>query len=1252
VEASGGDTSTKRTIHVTTAGTLPNLISDAEKYTIEELTLTGELNGTDFRLLRDMAGNNYLGQNTDGKLKVLDMSEARIVAGGEKYLDTDNLIEQKGRFRYMIEKADELPQHVFHGCKLTEVNMPNSLNSIANHTFAFCSELSSVTIPSTVNSIGSSVFWDCKSLVSATIPSSVSFLGDCSFYGCSSLTSITIPNNVTSIESATFQGCSGMTSIIIPNSVTSIGESSFRDCSSLNSISIPNSVTSIGDFSFYGCSGLTSITIPSNVSSIGVLAFYGCVSLVSIKVENKNTTYDSRNDCNAIIETSTNTIILGCKNTLIPNNVISIGRYAFRGCTGLTSIIIPRSVTSIEDYAFRDCSSLSSISIPNSMSSIGQGAFSGCSSLTSITLPNGVTNIGSSAFYRCSNLTSVISEIVNPFEIEELVFWSISPNATLTVPSGTKSKYQSTNYWNKFTNIVEASGDDTSTKRTIHVATAGTLPNLISESEKYTIEELTLTGELNGTDFRLLRDMAGNNYLGQNTDGKLNVLDLSGTRIVAGGEKYLDTDEVAGISYVGTYHHEILQNNEIPKWVFFACNLNKIVLPNSIKAIGFESFGFCRKLASIIMPNSLMSIGYYSFHNCRALTSITIPNSVTYIDDYAFCGCAGLSSLTIPNSVTGIASSAFNDCSGLTSIKVEDGNAIYDSRNGCNAIIETSIIDSSWSTLVLGCKNTVIPNTVTSIGDYAFYGCSGLTSITIPNSVKKIYSNAFRGCSGLTSLIIPNSVVSIESHAFEDCSSLSSITIPNSLTSIGLSVFSGCGGLTSIISEIVDPFEISDDVFSDYTKATLTVPSGTKSKYQATNYWNKFTNIVEASGGSTATEVTFTSNQITYKGTVSSKTAEVKSVDTGVANLEVPSSVSYDGTTYQVTSIADDALSNRTFNYVSLPSTVKTVSSSTFYNSRLGALIWKASASLSSSVFSNMAMPVSSNFLLYVNSTSYAPSNVKNVVINSSAQTILLSDDGGDFYCPKAFTAQSISYTHNYSMTTGGSGKGWETLALPFDVQKIEHSTKGILTPFALYDTNSTSQRPFWLYELGSNGFRRSEGIKANTPYIISMPNNTSYDSEYVLTGDVTFSATSVQVRVTSSVTTAISGSKRFVPAFSTVAKGSSVYALNVSNQKVSNSSSYDSGSRFISNLRSVYPFEAYMTTSSSGARMLNIGIEFEDDATDIDIIPSANGEQGVVKVYSLNGTLVLQTDRESLQKQWEPLPAGIYIVNGKKMVK
>lgn len=1269
--------------------------------------------------------------------------------------------------------------------EINSVSLPSTILSIGRAAFDGCSGLFSITIPNSVTNIGRQAFSRCIGLISIIIPSSVTSIASSAFNMCSGLITIrvesgntmydsrngcnaiietstnsliqgckntTIPNSVTSIGSYAFDECTSLTSINIPNSLTSIGSCAFRGCSSLTSINIPNSVTTIEEDAFSGCNGLSSLTIPNSVTDIGRSAFSNCDGLNSIKVESSNKKYDSRNGCNAIIETATSTLMVGCKNTIIPisvtsigygafkgcinltsitipNSVMSIGGFAFSGCSGLTSLTIPSSVTNIDESAFSSCSGLSSLTIPNSVAIISRSAFRNCIGLTSITIPNSVASIGDMAFANCSNLTSVVSEIVSPFEISSDVFSDYS-RLTLTVPRGTKSKYQTTNYWNKFTNIVEASGGDTSTKRTIHVATAGTLPNLISESEKYTIEELTLTGELNGTDFRLLRDMAGCNYLGERTEGKLSVLDMSGAKIVAGGEKYLDTKSISTSSTQSLgfdFRFDLQRSNEIGQFLFCGCNI-----------------------VSVLLPNETTSIGKHAFRQCYNLHAVSIPDKVTNIDEWAFLYCTSLTSITIPNSVTSIGRSVFYGCSGLTSIKVGTGNIKYDSRNSCNAIIETAT-----NTLFFGCKKTTIPNSVTSIGNFAFSGCNDLTSITIPNSVTEIGnyafsdcsdltsltipnsvtsigssafydcggltlltipnsviiigSNAFEGCSGLTSIAIPNSVILIGSNAFSRCRGLTSIkvasgntkydsrnssdaiietatntlisgckntTIPNSVTSIGSSAFSGCNGLASItipnsvvyigsgafyncinlasvVSEIVNPFEISENVFRNIaSNATLTVPSGTKSKYQATNYWNKFTNIVEANEGSPTTEVTFTSNQITYRGIVSSRTAEVKSVNAGVTDLEIPSSVSYDGTTYQVTSIADDALSNRTFNYVSLPSTVKSISSSTFYNSKLGALIWNASASLSQSVFSNMGMPVNSNFLLYVNSTSYAPSNVKNVVINSSAQTILLSDDGGDFYCPKAFTAQSISYTHNYSMTTGGSGKGWETLALPFDVQKIGHKTKGSLTPFALYDTNSSSQRPFWLYELGSNGFRRSEGIKANTPYIISMPNSTSYDSEYILTGDVTFSASSVQVRASNSVTAPVSGSKRFVPAFSSVARSSSVYALNVSNQKVSNSSSYDSGSRFISNLRSVYPFEAYMTTSSSGARMLNIGIEFEDDATDIDIIPSANGEQGVVKVYSLNGTLVLKTDRESLQKQWEPLPAGIYIVNGKKMVK
>ena len=267
---------------------------------------------------------------------------------------------------------------------------------------------------------------------------SVTSIGDSAFDGCSGLTSITIPESVTSIGKSAFSGCSGLTSINIPESVTSIGKSAFWGCSGLTSINIPEGVTSIGESAFRGCSGLTSITIPESVTNIGDYAFEGCWGLTSITVASGNTFYDSRNNCNAIIETSSNTLIAGCQNTIIPNSVTSIGNSAFYGCSSLTSVIIPEGVTSIGNSAFYGCSGLTSINIPEGVTSIGNYAFDGCRGLTSINIPEGVTSIGNSAFYGCSSLTSVtIPESVT--RIGNGAFSGCSSLTSVTIPESVTS---------------------------------------------------------------------------------------------------------------------------------------------------------------------------------------------------------------------------------------------------------------------------------------------------------------------------------------------------------------------------------------------------------------------------------------------------------------------------------------------------------------------------------------------------------------------------------------------------------------------------------------------------------------------------------------------------------------------------------------------------------------------------------------------------------------------------------------------
>ena len=494
---------------------------------------------------------------------------------------------------------------------------------------------------------------------------------------------------------------------------------------------------------------IKNLVIPESVTSIGVYAFYDCSSLTSVTIGESVTSIggEAFRNCSSLTSVT------------IGESVTSIGNYAFSGCSSLTSVTIPNSVTSIGDYAFYDCSSLTSVTIGESVTSIGMYAFNKCSSLTSVTIPNSVTSIGDHAFYDCSSLTSVtIGESVT----------SIGYGA-----------------FNKCSSL-----------------TSVTIGESVTSIGNYAFSGCSSLTKTNYTG-----DIAGW------CDIKFGA--YSSNPISYSHNLYINDQEIKDLVIPNTV-------DSIHNYAFEGCSsLTSVTIGESVTSIGKSAFEGCSSLTSVTIGKSVTSIGDFAFYECSSLTSVTIPNSVTSIGGEAFRNCSSLTSVTIGESVTSIGRLAFDDCPSLSSVTIGKSvtSIVYGAFRGCSSLKKTNYTGdiAGWCNIKFGdgsanpmyyshnfyindqkIKNLVIPESVKSIGDYAFYECSSLTSVTIGGSVTNIGNYAFSGCSSLTSVTIPNSVTSIGDEAFYECSSLTSVTIGESVTSIGRLAFDDCPSLSSV----------------------------------------------------------------------------------------------------------------------------------------------------------------------------------------------------------------------------------------------------------------------------------------------------------------------------------------------------------------------------------------------------------------------------------------------------------------------
>ena len=523
-----------------------------------------------------------------------------------------------------------------NGVEIRNLEIPNSVTRIENYVFYACNSLTSVTIPNSVTAIGENAFRYCKNLTSISIGNGLTKIEESAFYGCDALTSVHISDleswckiefkdNPLWYAQHLYMNGVKIKDLIIPNGVTSIGKYVFSNCKDITSVTIPNSVTSIGEWTFADCSNLAYINIGTGLTSIENEVFHNCESLSVINIEIGNTKYDSRDNCNGIIETSSNKLIIGCKSTVIPNSVTCIGTSAFYCCSSLTSITIPNSVTNIEYGAFQNCV-----------------------------------------------IQEVISKIENPFNIFINTFNDNTLyNATLYVPKGTINKYKATDGWKDFLFIEEGTGDNDSPVNT-EVEINGIKYKIISDTEVEVIHKDDYSGDIiipetvitNNKEYKVTSIGRGAFNINTNSDGGCKITSIQ------------IPNNVTSIGRDAFQNCELLKEVKMPDDIvcvdtgtFTGCrSLESITLPRKLQEIKFAAFTTCSGLKSIEIPNQVFRIEGFAFQNNKSLKTVITSHGLKEIYYYTFSYCDSLQTVVLGDNVEKIGCNAFEWCSQLSQI--------------------------------------------------------------------------------------------------------------------------------------------------------------------------------------------------------------------------------------------------------------------------------------------------------------------------------------------------------------------------------------------------------------------------------------------------------------------------------------------------------------------------------------------------------------------------------------------------------